>query len=57
MKKANTNIDFMNDKINFPGQEIDIRFTPSGHHSVPISKCYEALRKNIITVFYYKLTI
>ena len=45
MKKANTNIDFTNDKVHILGQEIDIRFTTSGHYSIPISKCYEALNK------------
>ena len=45
MKKANTKIDFTNDKINILRQEMDIRFTTSGHYSIPISKCYEALNK------------
>ena len=45
MKKANTKIDFTNDKINILGQEMDIRLTTSGHYSIPISKCYEALNK------------
>ena len=40
MKKANTKIDVTNDRINILGQEIDIRFTTSGHYSIPISKCY-----------------
>ena len=40
MKKTNTKIDVTNDKINILGQEIDIRFTTSGHYSIPISKCY-----------------
>ena len=45
MKKANTKIDFTNDKINILGQEMDIGFMTSGHYSIPISKCYEALIK------------
>ena len=40
MKKTNTKIDVTNDKINILGEEIDIRFTTSGHYSIPISKCY-----------------
>ena len=44
MKKANTKIDFTNDEINILGQEMDIGFTPSGHYTVPMSKCYEALK-------------
>ena len=39
MKKANTKTDFTDDKINISGQEINIRFTTSGHYSIPISKC------------------
>ena len=45
MKKANTKIDFTNDKINILGQEMDIGFITSGHYSISISKCYEALIK------------
>ena len=45
MKKANTKTDFTNDKINILGQEIDIKFTTSGHYSAPVSKRYEALNK------------
>ena len=45
MKKANTEIDFTNGKINILGQEIDIRFTTSGHYSIPISKSYRVLNK------------
>ena len=45
MKKAETNIDFTEDKINILGQEMAIKFISSGCYSVPISKTYEALNK------------
>ena len=45
LKKANTKIDFTNDKLNILGQEIDIKFKTSGHYTIPISKSYEALNK------------
>ena len=46
MKKAETKIDFTKDKINILGQEMDIKFTLSGHYSIPISKTYEALNES-----------
>ena len=35
MKKAETKIDFTKGKINILGQEMDIKFTLSGHYSIP----------------------
>ena len=45
MKKADTTIDFTKDNINILGQEMDMKFTSSGHHLIPISKTYEALNE------------
>ena len=45
MEKADTTIDFTKDKINTLGQEMDMKFTSSGHYSIPISKSYEALNE------------
>ena len=38
MKKANVKVDFSNDVVNMLNQKINIVFTASGHHAVPISK-------------------
>ena len=45
MEKADTTIDFTKDKINTLGQEMDMKFTSSGHYLIPISKSYEALNE------------
>ena len=45
VKKANTKVDLTNDKISILGQEMDIRFTTSGHYSILMSKRYENLNK------------
>ena len=45
MKKADTIIDFTNDKINIFGQEMDMKFTSSWHYLIPISESYEALNE------------
>ena len=45
MKKVETKIDFTKDKINTLGQEMDIKFTSSGHYSIPISKTSKALNE------------
>ena len=44
-KKVKTKIDFTKDKINILGQAMDIKFTSSGHYSIPISKTSEALNE------------
>ena len=38
MKKAETKIDFTKGKINILGQEMDIKFTLSGHYSIPSAR-------------------
>ena len=38
MKKAQTKIDFTKDKINILSQKMDIKFTSSGHYSIPIAR-------------------
>ena len=45
MKMVETKIDFTKDKINILGQEMDIKFTSSGHYSIPISKTSKALNE------------
>ena len=40
MKKADTT-DFTKDKVKILGQEMDMKFTSSGHYLIPISKSYE----------------
>ena len=45
MKKAKMKIDFIKDKINILGQEMDIKFPLSGHYSIPISKTYKAINE------------
>ena len=41
MKKAGTKIDFVNDKINIFGKEINLQFTSSGHYAIPLNDCYK----------------
>ena len=36
MKKANTKIDFANDKVNILGKEVDLEFTSSRHYAIPL---------------------
>ena len=36
MKKANTKIDFTNDKVNIFGKEVDLQFTSSGNYAIPL---------------------
>ena len=38
MKKANTYIDFANDKIIILNKEVPVKFTTSGHYCIPIGK-------------------
>ena len=38
MKKANTYIDFANDKITILNKEVPVKFTTSGHYCIPIGK-------------------
>ena len=38
MKKAGTKIDFVKDKINIFGKEIDLKFTSSGHYAIPLNE-------------------
>ena len=46
MKKADITIDFTKDKINILGQEMNMKFTSSGHYLIPIiNKSYEALNE------------
>ena len=44
-EKADTTIDFTKNKINILGQEMDMKFTSSGHYLIPISKSHEALNE------------
>lgn len=41
-KKADKK-DFIRDKINILGKEMDMKFTTSGHYLIPVSKIYKAL--------------
>ena len=36
MKKANTQIDFCEDKVRIFGRKIDIKFSSSGHYCIPL---------------------
>ena len=36
MKKANTQIDFCEDKVHIFGRKIDIKFSSSGHYCIPL---------------------
>ena len=36
MNKANTKIDFANDKVNIFGKEVDLQFTSSGNYAIPL---------------------
>ena len=47
MKKANTRIDFANDKVNIFGKDIDLQFTSSGHYAVPLSDSCKDLETDI----------
>ena len=38
MKKANTVIDFQNDKVTMFGKQIDLLFASSGHYVIPLNK-------------------
>ena len=54
--KISDTIDFTKDKINILGQDMDMKFTSSGHYLVPISKSYEALNEfdeNNKRAYYY----
>ena len=37
MKKAQTHIDFVNDKAHMFGNEIELKYTSSGHYCIPIN--------------------
>ena len=47
MKKANTRIDFANDKVNIFGKDIDLQFTSSGHDAVTLSDSCKDLEADI----------
>lgn len=42
MKKAGTKIDFVNDKINIFGKEINLTFTSSGHYTIPLNEYHKS---------------
>ena len=42
MKKAGTKIDFVNDKINIFGKEINLKFTSSGHYTIPLNEYHKS---------------
>ena len=41
MKKANTYIDFANDKIVILNKEVPLKFTTTGHYYIPTGKIHE----------------
>ena len=50
MKKANTFIDFANDKISILGNEVDVQFSSSGHYYIAIGRLNssnEATKRNL----------
>ena len=59
MKKANTVIDFQNDKISMFGKEINLKFTSSGHYAIPINSnsrvAYHDSREKSIPVYFSNL--
>ena len=40
MKKADTQINFKNDKVTMLGQNLKLKFTSSGHYTIPLMGHY-----------------
>ena len=57
MKKANTIIDFKNDKVTMFGETISVRFTSTGHYCVCLNKVVEVAHNedNVIRVYFANL--
>lgn len=47
VKKANTKINFLNDKVNIFGREVDLKVTSSGYYAVPIRESYNELDSDL----------
>ena len=50
MKKANTQIDFKDDKVHIFGQKVDLFFSSSGHYCIPITKGCDQLSNVQVTL-------
>ena len=46
MKKANTNINFMEDKVSMFGEDLDVVVTESGHYALPLNEKSKIIKKN-----------
>ena len=44
MKKANTNINFKDDKVTMFGEEVSVKVTKSGHYAVPLNQSEEIMK-------------
>ena len=47
VKKANTKINFLNDKVNIFGSEVDLKVTSSGYYAVSIRESYNELDSDL----------
>ena len=47
MKKANTKIEFANDKVNIFGKEVDLQFISSGHYATPLRDICKGLNSDL----------
>ena len=48
MKKAGTKLDFVNDRVNMLGEDIDLNFTSSGHYIIQLNKVLQDKNKSAV---------
>ena len=50
MKRAETAIDFKNDKVSMLGQTLDLKFTTSGHYAIPVGMAEEMTKTESVFI-------